>query len=200
MKNTINFSQKNSRYEVRFAGSGGQGISLAGIILAEAAVMDGKCAVQTQSYGAEARGGNSVSEVVLSDEEIDYPEALALNLLVVLAQEACDRNLPDMSPDGTVVADSDLVRRVLWPNLVSLPFKQIASRAGEERAINIAALGAVAAFCPHVSADSLTKVITKRLPASKVKANLQAFNEAHKIADTRQKSPRSVKAGEEFEI
>jgi len=98
------------------------------------------------------------------------------------------------------VADSDLVRRVLWPNLVSLPFKQIASKVGEERAINIAALGAVAAFCPHVSTGSLSKVIAKRLPAGKVEANLQAFNEAHKTAGKRQKSHRSVKAGEEFEI
>ena len=200
MKNTVNFSQQNLRYEVRFAGSGGQGMILAGIILAEAAVMDGKYAVQTQSYGAEARGGNSVSEVVLSDEEIDYPEALALDLLVALTQEACDRNLPDVRPGSRVVADSDLVRRVLWPNLVSLPFKQIASRAGEERAINIAALGAVAAFCPHVSTGSLSKVITKRLPARNVETNLQAFNEAFQLAGRRQKSPRSVKAGEEFEI
>lgn len=200
MKNTANCSPENSRYEVRFAGSGGQGIILAGIILAEAAVMDGKYVVQTQSYGAEARGGNSVSEVVLSNEEIDYPEALALDLLVALTQEACDRNLPDMRPGGRVIADSNLVRRVLWPNLVSLPFKQIASKVGEERAINIAALGAVAAFCPHVSTGSLSKVIAKRLPAGKVEANLQAFDEAFILAGKRQKSPRSVRAGEEFEI
>jgi Pyruvate/2-oxoacid:ferredoxin oxidoreductase gamma subunit len=105
-----------------------------------------------------------------------------------------------MRPGGLVLAEADLVRRVLWPNLVSLPFRQIASRAGEERAINIAALGAVAAFCPYVSTDSLSKVITRRLPASKVEANLWAFHEAWQLADQQPKSPRSVRTGEEFEI
>ena len=62
------------RYELRFSGSGGQGMILAGIIMAEAAaIYDGKQAVQSQSYGPESRGGASRSEVIISNEEIDYP-------------------------------------------------------------------------------------------------------------------------------
>ena len=80
------------RYEVRLSGSGGQGLILAGIILAEAvAIYDGKNAVQTQSYGPEARGGASKSDVVLSNIKIRYPKATKLDLLLALSQEAADK-------------------------------------------------------------------------------------------------------------
>ena len=200
MKNTKNFSKKNLRYEIRISGSGGQGIVLAGIILAEAAILDGRYVAQSQNYGPEARGGTSTSEVILSDTEIDYPRAIELDLLIALTQEACDRNLPDMKAEGLVVVDSDLVHRVLWGKLAPLPFTQIACRVGEERAINMAALGAVASFCPSISSESLAKVIAKRLPPAKVSANILAFDEALKLARNLRKSLKSAEAKDEFEI
>jgi len=200
MKNTTNFFEQNLRYEIRIAGSGGQGIILAGIMLAEAAILDGKYAVQSQSYGAETRGGNSISEVVLSDTEIDYPRAVELDLLVALTQEACDRNLPDVKAEGLVIVDSDSVHRVLWGKLASLPFSQIARRAGEERAINVAALGAIASFCSSISPESLAKAIAKRLPRAKVAANLQAFDEALKLAHNLRKSLQFIETKNGFEI
>lgn len=200
MKNTKNFSKKNLRYEIRISGSGGQGIVLAGIILAEAAILDGRYVAQSQNYGPEARGGTSTSEVILSDTEIDYPRAIELDLLIALTQEACDRNLPDMKEEGLVVVDSDLVHRVLWGKLAPLPFTQIAWRVGEERAINMAALGAVASFCPSISSESLAKVIAKRLPPAKVAANILAFDEALKLARNLRKSLKSAEAKDEFEI
>ena len=200
MENIKNFPNKNSRYEIRVAGSGGQGIVLAGIILAEAAILDSRYVAQSQSYGPEARGGNSISEVILSDMEIDYPRALELDILVALSQEACDRNLPDMKMEGLVVIDSDLVHRVLWGKVARLPFAQIARGVGEERAINMAALGAIGSFCPGVSRGSLARVITKRLPSGKVKVNLMAFDEALKAARNLKGSLKSAGPKEEFEI
>lgn len=200
MENRRNFSQNNSRYEIRLAGSGGQGMILAGIILAEAAILDGRYAAQSQSYGPEARGGNSVSEVVLSGREIDYPRALELDLLVALTQEACDRNLPDLKTEGLVVVDSDLVQRVLWGKVASLPFRQIAQGVGEGRAINMAALGAIVSFCPSISRSSLANVMGKRLPSAKLAANLTAFDEALKLADSLRGSLKSVENKEESEI
>ncbi len=204
MKNTGNFSQKNSRYEIRIAGSGGQGIILAGIILAEAAILDGIYVAQSQSYGPESRGGNSMAEIILSDVEIDYPRVLKLDLLVALTQEACDQNLPDLKTEGLVIADSDLVHGVPWGRVVSLPFCQIAQKVAEERAINMAALGAIASFCPSVSRDSLTRVMEKRLPPAKVAANLLAFDEALKAAHNLKESLKFVdtkeETKEEFEI
>ena len=200
MKDTNNWSRKNSRFEIRVAGSGGQGIVLAGIILAEAAISDGKHVAQSQSYGPETRGGTSISEVILGNTEIDYPQAVELDLLVALTQEACDRNLPDLKKGGLVIVDSDLVHKFFWETVVSLPFQQIARNVGEERAINMAALGAIASFCPHLSSISLTKVIAKRLPPSKVKANTLAFNEALKLADKLKTGLKPVDIKEEFEI
>ena len=200
MRNIGSYSTKRSRYEIRIAGSGGQGIITAGIMLAEAAVADGRYVAQSQSYGPEARGGSSLSEVILSDVAIDYPRALELDILVALTQEACDQNLPAVKAEGVVIADSDLVHRILWGKVVSLPFQQIAQRVGEERAINVAALGAIEAFCPRVSRRSLTSVIKKRLPVAKVRANLQAFDEALKLASSLKRSIKPVETKEEFEI
>ncbi|MFL7791064.1 MAG: 2-oxoacid:acceptor oxidoreductase family protein, partial [Anaerolineae bacterium] len=81
----------SKRHEIRLAGTGGQGIILAGVLLAEAAVRDGMNVVQTQSYGPEARGGASRSEVIISDEEIDYPKVIEADMMLCLSQEACDR-------------------------------------------------------------------------------------------------------------
>ncbi len=85
-------STKNhiDRYEIRLAGEGGQGMILAGIILAEAAaIYDGKNACQTQVYGPEARGGASKAEVVIAQGEIDHPEVICADALVAMSQEAC---------------------------------------------------------------------------------------------------------------
>ncbi|GAH99516.1 unnamed protein product, partial [marine sediment metagenome] len=83
-----------------------------------------------------------------------------------------------MKEGGLVIVDSSLVRWVPWDKVARLPFQQIATNTGERRAINMAALGAVASLCPIVSSASLVKVMAKRLPASKVEANRLAFNEA----------------------
>ena len=101
------------RYEVRLSGEGGQGIVLAGVILAEAAaIYDGKNATQTQVYGPESRGGASKAEVIISDEEIDYPKALAVNLLLALTQAAADKYAADLKPSGLLVVDSSKVHTV----------------------------------------------------------------------------------------
>jgi 2-oxoglutarate ferredoxin oxidoreductase subunit gamma len=200
MTNPRKFLKRNSRYEIRMAGSGGQGIILAGIILAEAAILDGKHVAQSQSYGPETRGGSSISEVILSDKEIDYPRVLKLDLLVALTQEACDRNVPDVKTEGLVVVDSDLVHGVLWGKVASIPFWEIAREVGEERAINMAALGAIGSLCPMVSRRSLLKVLAKTPHLAKVAANRLAFDEALKVADHLRGSLKSVDVKEEFEI
>lgn len=200
MKSMQSLSQRNSRYEIRIAGSGGQGIILAGIMLAEAAILDGRYVAQSQNYGPEARGGNSVSEVIVSDAEIDYPEAVQLDLLVALTQEACVKNLSSMKEGGLVIADSSQVRWVPWDRVARLPFRQIARDVGEDRAVNMAALGAVAALCPIVSPDSLIEVMAKRLPASKVEANRKAFHEAMQATDRVKEGLISLRPRDTFEL
>ncbi len=195
-----NSPEKNSRYEVRIAGSGGQGIILAGIILAEAAILDGKYVAQTQNYGPEARGGNSVSEVVVSDTEIDYPQAVQLDLLLALTQEACVKNLRALKEGALVIVDSSRVGWVPWNRVARVSFEQIARNAGEIRAVNMAALGAVASLCPIATADSLVAVMGKRLPPSKVEKNVLAFREALQAAEGLRDSLAAVETKDEFEI
>jgi len=104
------------RIETCLSGSGGQGLILAGIILAEAAgIYDGKEAVQTQSYGPEARGGASRSEVVISNSAIDYPKVIKADILLALTQTACDKYVKNLNKDGILVADSTSVTEV--PNI-----------------------------------------------------------------------------------
>jgi len=200
MMHTSNWFMQNPRFEIRIAGSGGQGIVLAGIILAEALLLDGKHVAQSQSYGPETRGGSSISEVVVGDGGIDYPRAVELDLLVALTQQACDQNLPNMKKDGQVIADSDLVRKVFWRRVARLPFQRIAEKTGEARAINMAALGAIAVFCPSLSSASLTEVMSRRLPGTKVAANILAFNEALKLAEKIKARQRPIDIKEEFEL
>ncbi|MFA5079206.1 MAG: 2-oxoacid:acceptor oxidoreductase family protein [Dehalococcoidia bacterium] len=177
-----NLSDKDKRLEIRIAGSGGQGVILAGIILAEAAVLEGNYAAQSQAYGPEARGGSSRTDVILSDMEIDYCWNLGVDILVALTQQGYDQNSPDLKEDGLVIVDPEVVHRVLHSRAVGIPLRQIACGSGEERSINMAALGALATFCPLASCGSLANIMAKRLPPSRVEGNMFAFRNAMEFA------------------
>ena len=199
-KNKSKNLQIADRYEIRLSGSGGQGLILAGVMLAEAGISQGLYVAQSQSYGPETRGGNSTSEVILSNMEIDYPRSTELNVLIALTQVACDQNLPDMKEDGLVIIDSDAVRRVLWEKIISIPFGEIARKVGEERAINVAALGSLVPFCPLINRRALTRAIANRLPSAKLEANLQAFDKALQFARRLKGRLRYARTTEEYEI
>lgn len=200
MSNTAVSSVKKPRYEIRIAGAGGQGIILAGIMLAEAGIIQDLYVAQSQSYGPETRGGNSISEVIFSHAEIDFPQPTELDVLIALTQVACDRNLPDMKEGGLVIVDAGAVQRVLWEKAIPIPLEEIARKVGEERAINVAALGSLVPFCPLINRRALTKAIANRLPSAKLEANLQAFDKALRFARRWQGRFKSAGTKEEFEI
>ena len=153
-----------SRYEVRLAGSGGQGLILAGIILAEAGgIYDGKFVCQTQSYGPEARGGASKAEVVISDAEIDYPKAIQPDVLLAMNQKSLDAFIVDLKPGGLLLVDADLVKEVPASRSLALPFTRIARDVGRAMAANIVALGALAQVTGVVF-QSLTAAVLARVP------------------------------------
>jgi 2-oxoglutarate ferredoxin oxidoreductase subunit gamma len=172
------------RYEIRFAGSGGQGIIMAALIFAEAAgVYDGQYVCQTQSYGPEARGGNSKAEVVVSKEVIDYPKATKLDLLLAMNQAACDTYFPDLKPDGLLVVDSTLVDQVPTSRVVPIPFTKIALReAGRELVANMVALGAAGYLTQVVSLKSLELALLARVPKGTEEMNRKVFNAGIKAA------------------
>lgn len=175
------------RYEVRLSGSGGQGLILAGKILAEAAaIYEGRNAVQTQSYGPEARGGASKAEVVISDGEIDYPKAMALDVLLALTQESCTKYSDELKPGGILIVDSETVP---YPpkgdfRLYAVPINDIAkTRVGKVVVTNIVALGLLARLTEVVSMDAMKKAILARVPKGTEEVNMKAFDEGWKAAE-----------------
>jgi len=167
------------RYEIRLSGEGGQGLVLAGKILAEAAaVYDELNATQSQSYGPEARGGASRSEVIISDEDIDYPKAVNIDLLLALTQESCDRYNSDLKKDGIILVDSEAVTRVPEGSfrVIKVPIIQLArEKAGRALVANIVALGLIAGISRIVSEKSLLTAIEARVPKGTEELNLKAF-------------------------
>jgi 2-oxoglutarate ferredoxin oxidoreductase subunit gamma len=167
----------SNRYEIRLSGSGGQGLILMGIILAEAiGIYDGKCVAQTQSYGPEARGGSSKSEVIVSDEEIDYPKAMSLDLLLAMNQRSCDEFYPDLKPEGLLIVDSTFVTQVPTPKAFQIPFTRIAREKFEREVVaNIVALGALSQLSPIVSAKAVESAVLARVPKGTEKMNRDAL-------------------------
>ncbi len=166
------------RFEIRLAGEGGQGMILAGVILAEAAaIYDGLNAVQTQSYGPEARGGASRSEVVIARGEIDYPKVMDADLLLCMSQEACDRFYDEVRDDGLIVVDSSNISRIPSHRAVAVPISQIAEEAtGQRIAASIVALGLIAGLTGVVSRSALEKAVAERVPSGTEELNLKALH------------------------
>ncbi len=167
----------DDRYEIRLSGSGGQGIIMAAVVLAEAAgVFDGKYVCQTQSYGPEARGGASKAEVIISAGPIDYPKAMNPDLLLAMNQKSCDAYIWDLKPEGLLVVDAILVEQVPTKRVVPIPFTRIArEEVGKEMTANMVALGAVGQLCGLVQIKALEAATRARVPPGTEKLNLKAL-------------------------
>lgn len=164
--------------ELRLTGSGGQGLILAGIILAEAAIRNGKEAVQSQSYGPEARGGSSKSEVIISDITINYPKVTDPTLLLAMTQEAFDKYGANLSEGSITVIDSTFVTSV--PNTVknvhSIPITRLAKNdVGTELVANIVALGAIVKLTKAVTWEALEQAVLARVPQGTEALNRKAL-------------------------
>lgn len=164
------------RTQLRFSGSGGQGVITAAIIFAEAAVAQGFNAVQSQSYGPEARGGASKAEVIVDDEKIFHPHVKNPEFLLALTQKAADKYFHDIDPNGTMIIDADLVPTPpIFPNTVAVPFTKLANeKLGNTLFTNIIALGAVAKVSSF-NLDALKNAIFERFPITSIENNFKAL-------------------------
>jgi len=169
-----------SRYELRFSGAGGQGLITAGIIMAKAAsIYEGKEAVQSQSYGPEARGGASKSEVIISDTVIDYPKITRCDALLAMTQEACNKYSDDLKEGGVLLYDSDLVTKLPEGKFKKVGFNIINTAkndVGREIVANIVALGAMVALTGQVSRENAEKAVLSSVPEAFLDLNKKAFN------------------------
>ena len=171
------------RVEFRLSGSGGQGLLLAGITLAEAAIHAGKNAVQTQSYGPEARGGASKAEVVISDEEIDYPKATDPDFLLALTNDAYKTYGPMMAK-GLIITDTSVTldpaikaRTVVLPILASA-----AEKVGKKVVANMVALGVLGGLSGVAPKETLKKAVVARVPKGTDELNVKALEVGLELA------------------
>ncbi|GMR04671.1 MAG: 2-oxoacid:acceptor oxidoreductase family protein [Thermodesulfobacteriota bacterium] len=169
----------SDRYEIRFSGSGGQGMILAGIVMAEAAAIYGdKNAVQSQSYGPESRGGASKAEVIISDEPIDYPKATAIDCMLALTQQACSKYYKDIKKDGILLIDSDEVKDVPEGDfrVMSFPIIETARKdLGKIIVANIISLGMITELTGVVTREAMEQAVLSRVPKPFLDLNKKAL-------------------------
>ena len=174
-----------SSTEIRLSGSGGQGLLLCGIILAEAAILDGKNAVQTQSYGPEARGGASKSEVIISDGDIYYPKVRKPDIFLALTQEAYDKYVGSVKEDGIIIVDQSVkVSDVKCACIHSLPILDTAKNVvGKAMVANIVALGTINRITGLVSPEALENAVLSRVPKGTEDLNRKALEAGRDICN-----------------
>lgn len=156
--------------EIRFGGTGGQGLITSGILLAEAAVKMGKNAVQTQSYGPEARGGASKAEVIIGEEEIYYPKVVEADVLLVMSEEALKKYKTGLKKDGILIMDSSLISEEpeIAAKIYKIPMTKIAREdVGSVIVANIVALGALVAITGVVSLEAIEEAVCGRFAKAK---------------------------------
>ena len=166
------------RVEVRISGLGGQGVVLAGEILGRAAVYDGKYVVQTQSYGAEARGSAAKSEVIISDEKTGFPKVRKCNILIAMSQSALDSHLKDLKENGVLLVDEGMVKEApsVKAKVLSVPATRISeSELKSKTFANVVMLGALAKKVEVVSEKAMERSIIESVSEEAREENIRAF-------------------------
>lgn len=171
--------------ELRLSGSGGQGVITAAIIFAEAAAACGKNVAQSQSYGPEARGGASRSEVIISDDVIYHPHVEHPDIVLAMTQAAADKYADDLDPaQGILIVDSELVPNVpAAAHIVSVPITTLAiDKIGKSLFANIVALGVITNVSGIVPLDAVKTAVAHRVPPHTIDANMQALMVGYEAA------------------
>lgn len=183
---------KENRYEMRLTGSGGQGVIMASVILAEAAIIQGKNAIQSQSYGPEARGGTSKAEAIIGDTELWYSKVIKPNFLLALTQEALNKYIGDVAEDAIILADdslsvdkagdashtsSDGVKIVQFPILATAREK-----IGKPMTANIVAVGAINGLTHLFTEEAIREAVKRHIPKGTEAVNMKALSEGEALA------------------
>ena len=181
------------RTEVRIAGFGGQGVIMAGVIIGKAAsLFDNKNAVQTQSYGPEARGGASKCEVVISDSEVDYPKVQSPDILIAMSNEALIKYIVDLKDNGTLIVDpgtTDVedVREFIDEHNIKVHEAPATKTATDEIGLkivaNIVMVGAITKITNVISKDAAIKAIEDSVPKGTEEKNIKAFEAGFNLVE-----------------
>ena len=169
----------SERYELRFAGSGGQGVILASVILAEAAVISGLNTVQSQAYGPEARGGVSKAETIVSRETIWFSKVKNPDFLLALTQASVNAYAPSLKEDGVMMIDDSLQAPEGFPKekLIRIPvLATAAEKVGKAFTANIVAVGAINAALGLFGEAELLEAVKRHIPRGTEVINQRALD------------------------
>ncbi|MBU8911118.1 MAG: 2-oxoacid:acceptor oxidoreductase family protein [Desulfobacterales bacterium] len=168
------------RSRLVFSGSGGQGVITAAIILAKAAaIFEGKNAIQSQSYGAAARGGATRSDIIIDDSEIFFPKVIQPNILVCLTQESYNKFSAIIRPGGLLLVDSKYVtiEKKVDAKHIALPmYDTVMKEIGKPIVFNICMLGALIGVSGLIKPESILKVLKTTIPEGFMEMNKKALD------------------------
>lgn len=181
--------------KIKIGGFGGQGIILAGYIVGKAAaIYDKKNATLTQSYGPESRGGACSAQLIVSNEEVDYPKVTNPDYLVVMSQEAFDKFTPDLVKGGTLLYDEDMAKPSnnlgKSTKVYSIPATRYAEELGKKIVANIIMLGFFTAISGIVAPRSMENAIRSSIPKGLEEINIKAFNRGYESGINRIKKKK----------
>jgi 2-oxoglutarate ferredoxin oxidoreductase subunit gamma len=166
--------------EIRIAGFGGQGVIMSAVVIGKAGcIYQNGYSTMTQNFGPEARGGACSAQVILSDDPILYPYVTRPDILVVMSQEAYTLFSPQISPNGILVIEEDLVRIGDLPpgvRVYSIPATRIAEEVGKKMVLNIVMVGFFGAVSHALDPDALRKAVAASVPEAYREVNLKAFD------------------------
>ena len=175
------------REEIRFSGSGGQGLITVARVMAKTAILDNLNALQSQTYGAEARGGATKSEVILSSDKIYFPEIEIPDMLIMTTQEAYQKFSKSLKPGGVMILDNFLIKEYTESNehtVYAEPFTGYAAREFQAKVVmNIIVTGfAVGILREILTIDSFTKGLEDFFAGEKLEKNVQAAHFGFNLA------------------
>lgn len=171
---------------IRLAGSGGQGVILCSIILAEAALHAGSYVAQSQSYGPEARGGTCKAEVVTSHQVIDFPKVEDSDFLLALTQGALEKYMDSIRPGSVIMADASLtIPQGLNAQVVTAPILSTAAHElGKPMVANIVAAGAINHYLDLADDEAMEKAVLSHVPKGTEELNRAALEAGKRLAIT----------------
>lgn len=171
--------------EIRFAGYGGQGIIRSGYIVGLAASLyDNKFATLTQDFGPESRGGACSAQVVVSQSRVLYPYITTPDVFVAMSQEGYNKFEAELSDQGSLLIDEDLVKTKSLRQKISLfaiPATRFAEEIGNRIIANVVMLGFFTSITNIVSYEAMKKAIPNSVPEKAVPINLKAFERGYEF-------------------
>ncbi|MBQ2309570.1 MAG: 2-oxoacid:acceptor oxidoreductase family protein [Erysipelotrichales bacterium] len=174
-----------NKTEIRLAGSGGQGVILASVILAEAAVLAGKYTAQSQSYGPEARGGACKAETLISDEPIGFTKVRHPDFLMVLTEKAMEKYAKDLPENCRILMDDSLepLPELDLTKVIRLPILKTAKeKVGRAQTANVVAAGCINELLHITDEESMKEAVKLHVPSGTEEVNLKALEAGEELA------------------